>query len=370
MGRDRLVGEPERCRGGRRRRCRGDPGTGQGNSGRGVRDVLRLLAGLSTSRRHSRRHVPVAIESASSLLAEGLMRAGQPVHPIHPSMAARYRTRLSPAKAKSDKGDAAMLANILRVDGHLHRQVPDNSPLAKSIGVLARGHARSRRNLDFRASPAVIPPARRAPGRADRVGGPATRVPACGNPCGPGRRTDTAPRRQVGRHHAVPDPDRRGPGTTADGPGAAPAGVLRRTSGSAAMGGRGRDGHAGARRAGHAQRRLRSRRRPRGGNSTPRSPPTRTPRSTGRFPDAVRAGEQAVWGRSNARFIPESLRPVSHCHSSRRRDRRRRAKLRRQTVAHSRPAARRSVGRGSTLYVPGLRLRLVRTLTLGTVSTT
>jgi transposase len=118
----------------------------------GVKEVLALLSGLSRSHRHSRRHVPVAIESSTSLLVEGLRAARQPVHVIHPSMAARYRARLSPAKAKSDKGDAAMLANILRIDGPLHRPLPDISEQARSITVLARAHVRARRNMDFHAT--------------------------------------------------------------------------------------------------------------------------------------------------------------------------------------------------------------------------
>ncbi len=115
----------------------------------GVRQVLDALSGLSRSHRHSRRHVPIAIESPTSLLVEGLRAARQPVHVIHPSMAARYRARLSPAKAKSDKSDAAMLANILRIDGPLHPALPGDSDLARSITVLARAHVRARRNMDF-----------------------------------------------------------------------------------------------------------------------------------------------------------------------------------------------------------------------------
>ncbi|MFK0244486.1 transposase [Amycolatopsis azurea] len=59
----------------------------------GVREVLRLLSGLSASHRHSRRQVPVVTESSSSLLVEGLVRAGQPVQPIHPRAGARRRNR-------------------------------------------------------------------------------------------------------------------------------------------------------------------------------------------------------------------------------------------------------------------------------------
>ena len=51
---------------------------------------------------------------------------------------ARYRERSSVARAKSDHADAMTLANILRVDAHIHRQLPADSELAKAIAVLAR----------------------------------------------------------------------------------------------------------------------------------------------------------------------------------------------------------------------------------------
>ena len=42
------------------------------------------------------------------------------------------------ARAKSDHADAMALANILRVDAHIHRQLPTDSELAQAIAVLAR----------------------------------------------------------------------------------------------------------------------------------------------------------------------------------------------------------------------------------------
>ena len=41
---------------------------------------------------------------------------------------------------KSDHVDAMALANILRTDAHLHRMLPDDSPEARSISVLARAY--------------------------------------------------------------------------------------------------------------------------------------------------------------------------------------------------------------------------------------
>jgi transposase len=51
---------------------------------------------------------------------------------------ARYRDRHSVAGRKSDKGDAAVLANVLRTDMHAHRPLPADSELAQAIAVLAR----------------------------------------------------------------------------------------------------------------------------------------------------------------------------------------------------------------------------------------
>jgi transposase len=51
---------------------------------------------------------------------------------------ARYRDRHSVAGRKSDKGDSAVLANVLRTDLHAHRPLPADSELAQAIAVLAR----------------------------------------------------------------------------------------------------------------------------------------------------------------------------------------------------------------------------------------
>jgi transposase len=45
---------------------------------------------------------------------------------------------LAVARAKSDRVDAELLANILRTDRNAHRPLPSDSELAQAIGVLAR----------------------------------------------------------------------------------------------------------------------------------------------------------------------------------------------------------------------------------------
>ncbi|UJW28655.1 IS110 family transposase [Saccharothrix sp. AJ9571] len=122
-------------------------------SPQGVRDILSLLSGVSTSSRHRRKGVPVAIEASGSLLVTALRQAGQPVYTLNPAVVAGYRGRLHPTKRKSDKGDAVVLANILRTDRHHHRLPPANSDSAAAIRVLAHAQdfeARTQRRQGLR----------------------------------------------------------------------------------------------------------------------------------------------------------------------------------------------------------------------------
>ena len=83
---------------------------------------------------------PVAVETDKNLIVVALVEAGFTVYPINPRGVARYRERYGQAGAKSDPGDAAVLAHILRTDRHLHRQLPTNTNQAGAIKVLARQH--------------------------------------------------------------------------------------------------------------------------------------------------------------------------------------------------------------------------------------
>src|SRR5512135_1969987 len=82
--------------------------------------------------------VPVAIETPRGLLVACLRAAGRPVYPVNPMSVARYRDRHSVAGRKSDKGDSAVLAHVLRTDLAMHRPLPADSELAQAIAVLAR----------------------------------------------------------------------------------------------------------------------------------------------------------------------------------------------------------------------------------------
>ena len=82
--------------------------------------------------------VPVAIETPRGLLTACLRATGRKVYPINPMAVSRYRDRHSAAGRKSDRGDAVVLANVLRTDAHAHRPLPADTELAQAIAVLAR----------------------------------------------------------------------------------------------------------------------------------------------------------------------------------------------------------------------------------------
>ena len=84
--------------------------------------------------------VPVAIETAKNLIVVALQSAGLTVHAINPRAVARYRERHGQAGKKSDPGDAALLADVLRTDRHQHRPLPELSERALAVKALARQH--------------------------------------------------------------------------------------------------------------------------------------------------------------------------------------------------------------------------------------
>ena len=85
-------------------------------------------------------HVVVGIETDRGLLVGTLLAAGYRVYAINPLAASRYRERHVTSGAKSDPGDAKVLADLVRTDRHNHRPVAGDSELAASLQVLARAH--------------------------------------------------------------------------------------------------------------------------------------------------------------------------------------------------------------------------------------
>ena len=84
--------------------------------------------------------VVIGIETDRGLWVQALTAAGYQVYPINPLAAARYRDRHHVSGAKSDAGDAKLLADLVRTDRHNHRPIAADSPDAEAIKVLARGH--------------------------------------------------------------------------------------------------------------------------------------------------------------------------------------------------------------------------------------
>jgi hypothetical protein len=69
-----------------------------------------------------------------------LIAAGYTVFPVNPLQASRYRSRHGVSGAKSDGGDAHMLADAVRTDAHQLRLAAADSPQAEAVKVVARTH--------------------------------------------------------------------------------------------------------------------------------------------------------------------------------------------------------------------------------------
>lgn len=84
--------------------------------------------------------VVIATETDRGLFVAAMIAAGYTVLAINPRSTSRYRDRHSTSGAKSDPGDAKVLAELARLDGHNHRPVAGDSELVDAVKVLARAH--------------------------------------------------------------------------------------------------------------------------------------------------------------------------------------------------------------------------------------
>ena len=84
--------------------------------------------------------VVVGIETDRGPWVAALIAAGYTVFPVNPLQASRYRERHGVSRAKSDGGDAHMLADMVRTDSHQLRPAAGDSPDAEAVKVLARTH--------------------------------------------------------------------------------------------------------------------------------------------------------------------------------------------------------------------------------------
>jgi transposase len=84
--------------------------------------------------------VVVGIETDRGPWVQALIAAGYEVYAVNPRQAARFKERYGTSGAKSDKGDAHALADMVRIDRAQLRPIAGDSDQAQAIRVVARAH--------------------------------------------------------------------------------------------------------------------------------------------------------------------------------------------------------------------------------------
>ncbi len=105
--------------------------------------IPHTAAGLAELRTRLTRLAPpasllVAVERPSGLLIDSLVDGGFTVVPIHPNALKASRPRYAAAQGKSDPGDAFILADLLRTDGHRFRPLQPLSDATRALRALVR----------------------------------------------------------------------------------------------------------------------------------------------------------------------------------------------------------------------------------------
>src|SRR5262245_60864234 len=85
------------------------------------------------------------IEANHGLWVNALVASGYLIYPINPLTSARNREGDSPAGSKSDRGDARMLATLVRTKRDRLRPLAGDSVQAQAIQIRARSHVRAMR---------------------------------------------------------------------------------------------------------------------------------------------------------------------------------------------------------------------------------
>ncbi len=111
-----------------------------GNDLAGVAKIHDLIGGVVPDDDEDDTEVVVGIETDRGLLVRALVAAGYRVLAVNPLAVDRYRDRHRVSGAKSDPGDARVLADLVRTDAHQHRPVAADSDLAEAIKLVARSH--------------------------------------------------------------------------------------------------------------------------------------------------------------------------------------------------------------------------------------
>lgn len=78
----------------------------------------------------------IALERPNGLLADSVVAAGFTLVPIHPNAVKASRPRYSAVGAKDDRGDAYLLADLLRTDGHRFRPLQPPSDETRALRAL------------------------------------------------------------------------------------------------------------------------------------------------------------------------------------------------------------------------------------------
>lgn len=111
----------------------------KGRVAEGIEGIARLH-GIVAEHAVEPEDVVIGIETDRGLLVGALVTAGYEVFAINPLSVDRYRDRHSTSGAKSDPGDAKLLADIVRTDRHNHRPIAGDTELSEAIKLLARAH--------------------------------------------------------------------------------------------------------------------------------------------------------------------------------------------------------------------------------------
>ncbi|MCP5027255.1 MAG: IS110 family transposase [Actinomycetia bacterium] len=105
----------------------------------GLEGIARLHA-LIAEHAEDPGQVVIGIETERGMWVQALIAAGYQVYAINPLSVSRYRDRHNVAGAKSDAGDAKVLADLVRTDRHNHRPIAGDSDQADAVKILARAH--------------------------------------------------------------------------------------------------------------------------------------------------------------------------------------------------------------------------------------
>ncbi|MGW1008410.1 IS110 family transposase [Streptomyces sp. NPDC002520] len=84
--------------------------------------------------------VVAGIETDRGSWVQALIASGYQVYAINPRQVARFKERYGTSGAKSDKGDAHALADMVRIDRDQLRPVAGDSEQAQAVKVVARAH--------------------------------------------------------------------------------------------------------------------------------------------------------------------------------------------------------------------------------------